>query len=505
MDRARTNTTWTVAGLLLGLFMAALDQTIVSTAMPTIVGEFGGYEQLVWVFSAYMIASVVTTPIFGKLSDMYGRKRFFLLGLGIFLLGSILCGIANGMTELILFRALQGIGGGAIMPLCFAVIFDIFPIEKRGKMNGLFGAVFGLSSVFGPLAGAYFTDYWHWRWVFYINIPFGILAILFIVLFYKEAGETKKQVIDWGGVLLLAATILSLMFALELGGKTYAWNSVQIIGLFIAFVVLLIIFLIVESRVSNPVISLHLFKNKVFTASQVCSFLYGAILISGATYIPIFVQGVYGGSASSAGQTLTPMMLGVVASSVLGGRFVTKFMFRSIMLVSAAILIIALFLLGTIDADTHRWVVTVYMIFVGFGIGVSFVIFNIATLHGISPEYKGAATSMVVFFRTIGSALGITIFGVIQTSRLKTNITAVLPDPSMAEKFGDPQALLNPAVRQMFPQDILQKMIAGLADSIAFLFQWSIALPILAVVFILMLGRARVPQGGQSEAPRNFE
>ncbi|WP_028559553.1 MDR family MFS transporter [Paenibacillus pinihumi] len=505
MDRTRTNTTWTVAGLLLGLFMAALDQTIVSTAMPTIVGEFGGYEQLVWVFSAYMIASVVTTPIFGKLSDMYGRKPFFLLGLGIFLLGSILCGMANGMTELILFRALQGIGGGAIMPLCFAVIFDIFPIEKRGKMNGLFGAVFGLSSVFGPLAGAFFTDYVDWRWVFYINVPFGIIAVLLIILFYKEAGEKKKQVIDWGGAVLLTATILSLMFALELGGKTYAWDSVQILGLFAAFVVLLIVFLIVEGKVANPIIPLHLFKNKVFTASQVCSFLYGAILISGATYIPIFVQGVYGGSASSAGQTLTPMMLGVVASSAIGGRFVTKFVFRNIMLVSAAILIISLFMLGTIDADTHRWIVTLYMIFVGLGIGVSFVIFNIATLHGISPQYKGAATSLVVFFRTIGSALGVTIFGVIQTTRLKDNIAAVLPDPAQAEKFGDPQALLNPAVRQMFPAEILQRMIAGLADSIAFLFEWSVALPVVAVIFILMLGRARVPKGAQTEAPRSFE
>jgi EmrB/QacA subfamily drug resistance transporter len=505
MDRLRTNIKGTVAGLLLGLFMAALDQTIVSTAMPTIVGEFGEYERLVWVFSAYMIASVVATPIFGKLSDMYGRKRFFILGLGVFLLGSILCGVAQNMLQLILFRALQGIGGGALMPLCFAVIFDIFPPEKRGQMNGLFGAVFGLSSVLGPLVGAYFTDYIDWRWVFYINVPIGIVSFLLIIFSYKESAAKVKQVIDWLGVVLFTGTILCLMFAIELGGKTYAWGSWQILGLFGAFAVLLILFLLTEIRAQNPIVALHLFKNKVFTASQLSSFLYGAIMISGATYIPIFVQGVYGGSASSAGQTLTPMMLGVVASSMIGGRFVGKFVFRNIMLVSAALLTGSLILLGTIDADTARWVVTLYMVLVGLGIGVSFVVFNIATLHGVSPQYKGAATSMIVFFRMIGSALGITVFGVIQTDRLTGNISKVLPDPKMAEQFGDPQALLQPAARELFPPDVLHKMIAGLAESIAFVFQWSIVLPILAGLLVLMMGRANVERGSAPEGARSFE
>jgi EmrB/QacA subfamily drug resistance transporter len=505
MDRSRTNIKGTVAGLLLGLFMAALDQTIVSTAMPTIVGEFGEYERLVWVFSAYMIASVVATPIFGKLSDMYGRKRFFILGLGVFLLGSILCGVAQNMLELILFRALQGIGGGALMPLCFAVIFDIFPPEKRGKMNGLFGAVFGLSSVLGPLVGAYFTDHVDWRWVFYINVPIGIVSFLLLAFSYKESAAKVKQVIDWLGVVLFTAMILCLMFAIELGGKTYAWGSWQIIGLFVAFAVLLLLFLLTESRAKNPIVALHLFKNKVFTASQLSSFLYGAIMISGATYIPIFVQGVYGGSASSAGQTLTPMMLGVVASSVIGGRFVGRFIFRNIMLVSATLLTVSLILLGTIDADTARWVVTVYMVLVGLGIGVSFVVFNIATLHGVSPQYKGAATSMIVFFRTIGSALGVTVFGVIQTNRLTGNIAKVLPDPKMVEQFGEPQKLLQPAVRKLFPPDVLHKLIAGLAESIAFVFQWSVLLPILAALLVLLMGRANVERGSAAEAPRSFE
>ncbi|WP_020618451.1 MDR family MFS transporter [Paenibacillus daejeonensis] len=501
----QAHTKWIVLGLLLGLFMAALDQTIVSTAMPTIVGEFGAYNKLVWVFSAYMIASVIATPIFGKLSDMYGRKRFFMLGLAVFLLGSILCGMAGNMTELILFRALQGIGGGAIMPLCFAVIFDIFPPEKRGKMNGLFGAVFGLSSVFGPLVGAYFTDYISWRWIFYINVPIGIVSVVLLLVFFREVGDKRKQSIDWGGAMLLAATILCLMFALEMGGREYAWDSWQILGLFGAFVVSLALFLFVETRVNNPIVSLHLFRNKVFTASQFSSFLYGAIMISGATYIPIFVTGVYGGTASDAGQTLTPMMLGVVTSSMLGGRFVGKFTYRNIMLVSVTILLISLSLLGTISIDTARWVVTIYMVCVGLGIGVSFVVFNLATLHGVSPQHKGAATSMIVFFRTIGSALGVTIFGVIQINRYQNNVAAVLEDPAQQAQFSDPQVLLQSGVREALPQELQQQLVAGLANSVAHVFQLSIALAAVALLLILMLGKANVePLGGERPAP-SFE
>jgi EmrB/QacA subfamily drug resistance transporter len=499
MDKRRTNMKWTVLGLLLGLFMAALDQTIVSTAMPTIIGEFSGFDKLVWVFSAYMIATVVATPIFGNLSDMYGRKRFFILGLGLFLLGSILCGAAQSMNELIAFRALQGIGGGAIMPLCFAIIFDIFKPEQRGKMNGLFGAVFGLSSVLGPLAGAFFTDHINWRWIFYINAPLGLVALSLIIAFYKESGAKVKQVIDWSGVGLLTATILSLMFGLELGGKTYAWNSWPIIGLFAAFLVLFVLFVLNERVVRNPIVPLHLFKSRLFTASQLSSFIYGFIMISCASYIPIFIQGVYGGTASSAGQTLTPMMLGIVASSMVGGRFVGRFVFRNIMLVSVFILVIALLLLGTITADTARWIVTVYMIFVGLGIGVSYVVFNISALHGLSPQFKGTAVSLISFFSTIGSALGVTVFSVIQTRRLSSNIAQVITDPQQSQAFGDPQALLQPEVRKLFPSDVLHQMVNGLADSIAFVFQWSVILPVIAFLLVLLMGKANIEKSDQVE------
>lgn len=493
MDVKRTKIKWVVAGLLLGIFVGALDQTIVATAMPTIMTELGGYEFYVWVFSSYMIATVIATPIFGKLSDIYGRKRFFQLGLFIFLLGSVLCGVAGTMTELVIYRAIQGIGGGALMPIAFAVIFDIFPPEKRGKMNGLFGAVFGLSSVLGPSLGAYITDYIDWRWVFYINVPIGIVAITLIHLGYHEAKSTRKQRIDWAGATTLVAGILAFMFAIELGGAgTYGWGSPQIIGLFALFAVCFALFLIVERRVQDPIVELKLFKSRLFTASQAIGFLYGILMVSGATYIPLFIQGVYGESASAAGLTLTPMMLAVVASSMIGGPLVNRLSYRSIMLGSTIILTVAMVLLGTLTVDTPRWVVTMYMTLVGFGIGVNFVVLNLSVLHGLPGQYKGTAISLIAFFRTIGSALGVTVLGVIQKASYKSGLEEAFPGSPMVERFADPRALVMPEARAAIPADVLHSAAGALAGSISFLFWISVLIPLVGFVFVFLLGNARV-------------
>jgi len=506
MDRKQTKINWVVAGLLLGMFVGALDQTIVSTAMPTIMTELGGYEYYVWVFSAYMIATVIATPIFGKLSDIYGRKLFFQLGLVVFLLGSVLCGIAGTMEQLIAYRAIQGIGGGALMPIAFAVIFDIFPPEKRGKMNGLFGAVFGLSSVFGPALGAYITDYIDWRWVFYINIPIGIVAIYLIHFGYREQAATRRQRIDWAGATTLVAAILGFMFAIELGGaETYGWGSPTIIGLFALFVVSLALFFIAERRAQDPIVELKLFKNRLFTASQAIGFFYGILMVSGATYIPLFIQGVYGESASAAGQTLTPMMLAVVASSMAGGPLVSRMSYRNIMLISTVILAVSMVLLGTMTIDTPRWVVTLYMVLVGLGIGVNFVVLNISVLHGLPGQYKGAAISLITFFRTIGSALGVTVLGVIQKASYKARIEEAFPDPTLAAQFADPRALVVPEVRAAIPAEVLTNATKALAGSISFLFWISILIPIVGLIFVFMLGRARmeIPAKGQGEGDEN--
>ncbi|BBI35054.1 MDR family MFS transporter [Cohnella abietis] len=497
MDVKKSNHRLVVAGLLLGLFMAALDQTIVSTAMTTIIKKLGGFESFIWVYSAYMIAMVVSTPIFGKLSDMYGRKRFFLMGLVLFLIGSILCGTAMNMDQLIIYRAIQGIGGGALMPIVFTIIFDLFPAEKRGKMMGLFGAVFGVSSVFGPIMGGAITDNLSWRWIFYINVPIGILAIIFIVKAYHETKVTRKQVIDWAGAILLTGTILFLMFGLELGGSDgWAWDSLKTISLFVASGVLLVLFLLAEKYAKDPIIKLSLFQKRLFTSSMVISLLYGGVMIAGATYIPIFIQGVFHKTATETSSVLTPMMLGVVLSSQIGGRFATRFRYRDVMVVSAITLLVGSCLLGFVmDTSTSRLLITLFMVIIGLGMGVSFSLLNISTLNSVPPQYKGSASSLITFFRTIGSALGVTVFGTLQKHEFQKGIAEV-PNlsPAVAEKIKGGQVLLDPEMQAKMglSSDAVNHLLSKLADSIIFIFQWSVILPIIALVFALLMGRARM-------------
>ncbi|WP_135551335.1 MDR family MFS transporter [Paenibacillus cymbidii] len=504
MDKHRSNIKLVVAGLLLGLFMAALDQTIVSTAMTTIIKKLGGLESFIWVYSAYMIAMVVSTPIFGKLSDMFGRKRFFLMGLMLFMVGSILCGTAQNMDQLIIYRALQGIGGGALMPIVFTIIFDLFPMEKRGKMMGLFGAVFGLSSVFGPVMGGAITDNFSWRWIFYINVPIGILSFLFILAAYHESLNKRKQNIDWLGAILLTGTILCLMFGLELGGTDgWAWSSMKTISLFVASGVLLILFLIAEMKVKDPIIHLGLFRGRVFTSSMGISLLYGGVMMASATYIPLFIQGVFHRTATQTSSVLTPMMLGVVLSSQIGGRVATKLRYRDTMLFSALFLIVGSYLLGFVmDPQTIEWLIIIFMVIIGLGMGVSFSLLNIATLNAVPPQFKGSSSSLITFFRTIGSAIGIAVFGSLQKHEFQQGLKNI-PNlaPEMAERIKGGQALLDPVVQEQMhlSKEAVAVMLGKLSDSILFIFQWSVLLPVLALVFILLMGRARaqIPQGAQ--------
>ncbi len=501
MDAKRSNVKLVIAGLLLGLFMAALDQTIVSTAMTTIIEKIGGFDKFIWVYSAYMIAMVVSTPIFGKLSDMYGRKRFFLAGLILFMLGSILCGTAQNMEQLIIYRAIQGIGGGALMPIVFTIIFDLFPAEKRGKMMGLFGAVFGVSSVFGPVMGGVITDNISWRWIFYINVPIGIMAVIFIAQAYHETSSPRKQIIDWAGAISLTACVLALMFGLELGGtEGWAWDSAKTISLFVASGVLLIAFLLIERSAKDPIIKLSLFKNNVVTGGMGISVLYGGIMMAAATYIPLFIQGVFHKTATETSSVLTPMMLGVVLSSQVGGRVVSKFRFRDVMVVSALVLVVGTLLLGFVmDTETSRLVITLFMVVIGLGIGVSFSLLNISTLNAVPPQYKGSASSLITFFRTIGSALGITVFGAMQKSAFQSGITDIPNiNPELATQIKGGQALLNPDVQAQMglPAELVAQLLGKLADSILFIFQWTIILPVLALVFAILMGRARLQSTG---------
>lgn len=487
-----------VVGLLLGILVSAMDNTIVATAMGTIVADLGGLDQFVWVTSAYMVTVMAGMPIFGKLSDMYGRKRFFIFGLLVFLIGSILCGMAQSMVELSIFRAIQGIGGGALMPIAFTIVFDIFPVEKRGKMTGLLGAVFGTSSVCGPLLGAYITDHISWHWIFYVNIPIGLLSLFLVTMFYHEAGEKMKQKIDWGGAITLVIAVVSLMFALELGGKEYPWNSGQIIGLFILFVVCFISFLYIERKATEPIISFWLFKRRLFAASQVLAFLYGATFIVLTVYIPIFVQAVYGGSATNAGLILTPMMLGSVVGSAASGIFQTKTSFRRLMAISVICFLAGMYLLSTLTPDTERWMLTVFMILAGLGVGFSFSLLPTSSNHGLEPQYRGTANSTNSFFRSLGMTLGITVFGTIQSNGFTNRLVEAFKGESaqaggnMLANMGDPQAIFQSTERAKIPAFVLDKVVDAMSISITHVFTLAMIPVAIAVIFVILMGNTRI-------------
>lgn len=491
-----------IAGLLLGIFMSAMDNTIVATAMGTIVADLGGLDKFVWVTSAYMVAVMAGMPIFGKLSDMYGRKRFYIFGLMVFLIGSALCGLAQSIEQLSAYRAIQGIGGGALMPIAFTIIFDVFPPEKRGKMTGLFGAVFGLSSVIGPLLGAYITEYISWHWVFYVNLPLGLISLFLILKFYKESSQHKKQKIDWGGAITLVVAVVSLMFALELGGKEYAWDSTPIISLFTVFGVFFFAFLYIETKASEPIISFWMFKKQTFATSQILALLYGATFVILTIYIPIFIQAVYGGSATNAGLILMPLMLGSVVGSGFGGAFQMKMKFRTLMFISVVAYIIGFYLLSTVGPDTARFMLTLFMILAGFGAGFSFSLLPSSSVHGLQPQFRGSATSTNSFFRSLGMTLGITIFGTLQSTIFTDKLAEAFKNmPGGSFTGGDPRTIFEASERVKIPAPILDKIVDAMSISITSIFAWSLVPIGIAFVVVLFMGNAKVTLQNQADEP----
>ncbi|MGE6632257.1 MDR family MFS transporter [Bacillus sp. NPDC077027] len=493
VDKSHVSTRFVVIGLLLGIFMAAMDNTIVATAMGSIVADLGSFDKFAWVTASYMVAVMAGMPIYGKLSDMYGRKRFFLFGLIFFLFGSALCGIAQTMDQLIIYRAIQGLGGGALLPIAFTIIFDIFPPEKRGKMSGMFGAVFGLSSVLGPLLGALITDSIGWHWVFYINVPIGAFAIFFIARYYRESAEHSKKKIDWSGAITLVVAVVSLMFALELGGKSYAWDSVQIITLFVVFLVFSVVFFIVERKAEEPIISFWMFKNRLFATSQILAFLYGGTFIILAVFIPIFVQAVYGESATSAGFILTPMMIGSVIGSMIGGTMQTKVPFRRLMIISVISFFVGMLLLANMTPETKRMWLTLFMMVTGFGVGFSFSLLPSASMNDLEPRFRGSANSTNSFMRSLGMTLGVTIFGTIQTNVLSNRLEDAFSGmKGAANQLGNPQEIFQAGARAQIPHDILTKIIDAMSQSITYVFMLALFPIVLAAITVLFMGNARV-------------
>jgi EmrB/QacA subfamily drug resistance transporter len=440
-----------MAGVLLGLLLSALDGTIVGTAMPRIIADLGGLDHYAWVATAYLLTSTAAVPIFGKLSDIYGRKWFYIGGLLLFMAASALCGLSQSMTQLIAFRGLQGIAGGILTANAFAIIGDLFPPAERGKWQGVSGSVFGIASVVGPALGGWLTDGPGWRWVFYVNLPVGVLAIAVLFVGLPAIRPHERRPIDWLGAATIVGATVPLLLAFSWGGTEYSWSSPPIVGLLVTAAVMTGLFLWAERRAPEPIISLALFRNRTFTVSVIAMFLVGAGMFGVIMYIPLFMQGVLGASATASGAILTPMMLSLVAASTIGGQIISRtgrYKWASISglgLMSVGMWLQTLMGVSTTNAEAVR-----NMIVLGLGTGLAMPTFTLAVQNSVSPREIGAVTAAVQFFRSIGSTIGVAVMGTLLTTVLNRELNRDLP-PDLAaalpqDTFANisPQALASP-------------------------------------------------------------
>jgi len=475
------------AGIMLSLFLASMESTVVATAMPTIVGQLGGLEHYSWVFSAFMLASTTAVPLYGKLSDLYGRRKLYASAMALFLIGSVLCGWANSMTTLIFARALQGVGAGGIMPLAFILIGEMFTLEQRAKMQGLFSGVWGVSSIIGPLLGGFLVDQLSWRWIFYINVIPGLLAGALVALAWQDqARDHKRPAIDYAGAFLLTVSVVMLLLGL-MGTGSSSWILIT------GAVVLFILLLWVERRAADPVLPLPLFRDRLFSTATAHGILTGWALFGSISFIPLFVQAVLGTTATQAGITITPMLLGWVTASIIGTRLMLTVGYRKLGLIGTASFTVGAFLMSQAGMNTSQASLMAFVSLMGIGMGLSIPSFLIAVQTTVNRRQLGTATSTLQFSRSIGGTLGVSVMGAALSARLASNLVAAQLDLDLVRQLLDPL----PGTQVV----IAEGARAAMADAIHLVFMIAFVAAAFAMVTVFFTPRKELTERPPEREP----
>jgi EmrB/QacA subfamily drug resistance transporter len=480
-------------GILVGMFLAALEMTVVGTAMPTIVSSLGGLEIYSWVFSAYLLTSTVTVPIWGKLSDLHGRRLLYMFSVGLFLFGSILSGLARSMSELIVFRAVQGLGAGGLLPIGMTIIGELYTPVERARIQGFFSGVWGVASILGPLAGGFLTDQLNWRWVFYINIPFGLIAALIIGTQLKEdLSQHKRAHLDFFGISLFTLAMSLLMILLVRSETSFDFRSPVTALLLAGTTVSLLLFIRAERRAQEPLLPVELFHNKVFTGATLNGFLAGTAMFGLLSFIPLFVQGVQGTGATEAGSVLTPLLLGWVIFSAVGGRLLLRFTFRQVMFAGTFLMLCGFLALDVMTAETSRTVVLRNSLMLGSGMGLTMITSMIAVQDSVSRRLLGIATSTSQFFRSIGGAIGVAIMGTVMIQRMNHQVATASEFRNLREFAHNPDVFLQPATRDSMSPALVSAFQHMLANALHSVFIVGTVICFVALIGVFLMPSLRL-------------